>query len=63
MFNIGDSVKVIRLREQVPQAVISTLGKIGIVVDYKMTDGSGIGYLVKFDSVQSWFFEIELKAV
>ena len=59
---IGDKVRVRRLRDRVPQAVVSKLGKIGTVCGYKMVDGKGLGRLVEFDDQYStWFFEDELE--
>lgn len=61
---IGQKVKVFRLRDRVSNEVKDKLGKVGIVEDFKMTDGSGVGAVVTFDdNSSSWFFEDELKAV
>lgn len=61
---IGQKVKVLRLRDRVPNQVVDKLGKVGIIKDFKMTDGSGVGAVVKFDdNTTSWFFEDELKPV
>lgn len=64
--DIGQKVKIVRLREKVPPSVIEKAkkGAIGTVKDYKMTDGSGIGVVVQFDDKTStWFFEDELASV
>ncbi|NEQ66895.1 MAG: DUF2862 domain-containing protein [Symploca sp. SIO2D2] len=59
---IGQKVKVCRLRDQVSSELASKLGKVGTIKDYKMTDGSGVGAVVQFDDNSStWFFEDELK--
>jgi hypothetical protein len=59
---IGQKVKVYRLRDRVSIAVISKLGKVGTIKDFKMTDGSGVGVVVQFeDNSSTWFFEDELK--
>jgi hypothetical protein len=59
---IGQKVKVYRLRDRVSPVVVSKLGKVGIIKGYKMTDGSGVGVVVQFDDNSStWFFEDELK--
>ena len=59
---IGQKVKVYRLRDRVSAAVVSKLGKVGTIKGYKMTDGSGVGIVVQFDDNSStWFFEDELK--
>ncbi|HAC65409.1 MAG TPA: cytochrome B6 [Cyanothece sp. UBA12306] len=61
---IGQKVKVYRLRDRVSKDIAGKLGQQGIIKDYKMTDGSGIGAVVKFnDQTAVWFFEDELKLV
>jgi hypothetical protein len=61
---IGQKVKVVRLRERVASDIVNKLGKVGIVKDFKMTDGSGVGAIVEFeDKSATWFFEDELKKV
>jgi len=61
---IGQKVKVFRLRDRVNNNIMDKLGKIGTIQEYKMTDGSGVGAVVAFeDNSTSWFFEDELKAV
>jgi hypothetical protein len=58
---IGQNVKIIRLRDRVPSETVSRLGKVGQVRDFKMTDGSGVGVVVQFDDkYTTWFFEDEL---
>ena len=64
VMEIGQKVKVYRLRDRVSPAIISKLGKVGTIQGYKMTDGSGVGVVVEFDDKSStWFFEDELKPV
>jgi hypothetical protein len=59
---IGQKVRVRRLRDRVSQDVAKRLGQIGIIQDYKMVDGSGVGMLVQFDDkTATWFFEDELE--
>jgi hypothetical protein len=59
---IGQKVRVRRLRDRVSQAVIARLGQSGVVRDFKMTDGSGVGVLVQFDDkFATWFFEDEVE--
>lgn len=59
---IGQKVKVYRLRDRVNRNVAGTLGKVGTIKEYKMTDGSGVGVVVQFDDRSStWFFEDEIK--
>lgn len=58
---IGQKVKVCRLRDRVSQDVVGHLGKTGVVRQFKMVDGSGVGVVVEFDdSFSTWFFEDEL---
>jgi hypothetical protein len=59
---IGQKVKVIRLRDRVSSSIAEKLGKVGIIEGYKVTDGAGIGVVVKFDyDFSTWFFEDEIK--
>lgn len=63
---IGQKVKIVRLREKVPPEVIEKAqkGSVGVVKGYKMTDGSGIGVVVEFDDrTSTWFFEDEIAPV
>ncbi|MCX7592735.1 MAG: DUF2862 domain-containing protein [Fischerella sp.] len=61
---IGQKVKVYRLRDRVSAPVVQRLGQIGTIEAFKMTDGSGVGVVVKFDDdFATWFFEDELKVV
>ena len=58
---IGQKVRVSRLRDRAPEEVIQHLGQVGVVQGYKMVDGSGVGRVVKFeDNFSTWFFEDEL---
>ena len=58
---IGQKVRVGRLRDNASQDVIQHLGQVGTIQGYKMTDGSGVGFVVKFDDdFSTWFFEDEL---
>ena len=59
---IGQKVKVIRLRDRVSSSIAEKLGKVGIIEGYKVTDGAGIGVVVKFDDdFSTWFFKDEIK--
>lgn len=59
---IGDKVRIRRLRDRVSQKVMEKLGKVGTVSGYKMVDGKGLGRLVEFDDkYTTWFFEDELE--
>ena len=61
---IGQKVKVYRLKDRVNKDVAGMLGKVGTVKEYKMTDGSGVGVVVQFeDRTNSWFFEDEIKPI
>ncbi|MEA5618984.1 DUF2862 domain-containing protein [Cronbergia sp. UHCC 0137] len=61
---IGQKVKVYRLRDRVSAQIAQKLGQIGIIEGYKVTDGAGIGMVVKFDDkFSTWFFEDEIKPV
>ncbi|MGI0493034.1 DUF2862 domain-containing protein [Alkalinema pantanalense CENA528] len=63
VMEIGQKVRVRRLRDRVPQEVVSKLGKVGTVKDFKVVDGRGLGRLVQFDDqYATWFFEDELEA-
>lgn len=62
--DIGQKVKVYRIRDKVSKDIANKLGKVGTVKEYKMTDGSGVGVVVQFDDQSAtWFFEDEIKAV
>lgn len=61
---IGQQVKVRRLRDQIPAGILSKLkqNKVGTVEGYKMVDGSGVGFVVNFNNqFSTWFFEDELE--
>ncbi|MBD2292158.1 DUF2862 domain-containing protein [Anabaena sphaerica FACHB-251] len=61
---IGQKVKVFRMRDRVSATIAQKLGKVGIIEGYKVTDGAGIGVVVKFDdNFCTWFFEDEIKPV
>ncbi|MBW4561749.1 MAG: DUF2862 domain-containing protein [Mojavia pulchra JT2-VF2] len=61
---IGQKVKVFRLRDRVSPPVVKKLGQVGTILGYKMTDASGVGIVVQFeDNFSTWFFEDELKLV
>jgi len=63
---IGQKVKICRLREKVSPDVIEKAqqGQKGVIKSFKMTDGSGVGVFVEFaDSTTNWFFEDEIQVV
>ncbi|HEY9824732.1 MAG TPA: DUF2862 domain-containing protein, partial [Stenomitos sp.] len=61
---VGQKVRVCRIRDRVAGDVGQKLGQVGTIKGYKMTDGSGVGVVVTFeDRYQTWFFEDELEPV
>ena len=57
------TIKLDRVRDRIPPNLTEQLTKDprGKVVDYKMTDGKGIGVVIKFsDGTTNWFFEDEV---
>jgi hypothetical protein len=61
---VGQKVRIRRLRDRVSDVVVTKLGQIGTIRDYKITDGSGVGVLVQFDDkFATWFFEDEIELV
>ncbi len=61
---VGQKVRLCRIRDRVSNDISQVLGQVGTVQGYKITDASGVGVLVKFEAgVQSWFFEDELDPV
>ncbi len=61
---VGQKVRVRRLRDRVPETVVQKLGQVGTIQAYKMTDGSGVGVLVQFeDKFATWFFEDEVESM
>ena len=62
---IGSKIRINieRVRDRIPSDLIKQLSEDprGTVVDYKMTDGMGIGLVLKLkDGSQNWFFEDEV---
>lgn len=61
---IGQQVKVCRLRDRVSPPIIKRLGQVGTVQGFKMLDGSNVGIVVQFeDNFATWFFEDELRTM
>ncbi len=61
---VGQKVRVIRFRDRVSVPLAQKLGQVGRVQDFKMTDGSGVGVLIRFDDqTATWFFDDEVEAV
>ncbi|WP_448573760.1 cytochrome b6f subunit PetP [Trichothermofontia sp.] len=64
MMEIGQTVKVRRVRDRIPAEVVSKIKQNpkGTVQGYKMVDGSGVGVVVQFESgFSTWFFEDEVE--
>ena len=62
---IGSKIKINieRVRDRIPSYLIDQLSEDprGTVIDYKMTDGGGVGLVLKLkDGSQNWFFEDEV---
>jgi hypothetical protein len=61
---IGQQVKVCRLRDRVSPAIVKRLGQVGTIKAFKMLDGSNVGIVVQFeDKFVTWFFEDELRTI
>lgn len=61
---IGQQVKVFRLRDRVSPPIVKRLGQIGTIKGFKLLDGSNVGVVIQFeDNFATWFFEDELKTV
>ena len=63
--NIGSKVRVTRVRDRIPNALVELLKKdaTGTVEEFRTVDGKGIGVVVKLsDGSISWFFEDEIAA-
>ena len=60
---IGQKVRVRRLRDRVSPEIINRLGKFGIIKDFKVLDGNQLGRVIQFDDqFTTWFFADELEA-
>ena len=61
---IGQQVKVFRLRDRVSPPIIKRLGQVGTIKGFKLLDGRNLGVVVQFeDKFATWFFEDEIKPV
>ena len=63
--NIGSKVRVTRVRDRIPNALVELLKKdaTGTVQEFRTVDGKGIGVVVTLsDGSTSWFFEDEIAA-
>ena len=61
---IGSKIRIdlARVKNRIPQNLINKLNTDprATVLDYKMTDGGGVGVVVRFnDGTKRWFFEDE----
>jgi Protein of unknown function (DUF2862) len=60
--NIGQKVRVRKIRDVVEANIGRKLGEVGTVVGSKIVDGSDIGVIIQFeDKTSAWFFEEELE--
>ena len=62
---IGSKVRVTRVRDRIPADLVAALqaDATGTVTDFKVTDGKGIGVVVKLASgATTWFFDDEITA-
>ena len=62
---VGSKVRIDldSVRERIPASLVELLKNDprGTLVDYKMTDGQGIGVVLEFsDGSTSWFFDDEI---
>ena len=63
--NIGSKVRVTRVRDRIPNALVELLKKdaTGTVVEFRTVDGKGIGVVLELSNGStSWFFEDEIAA-
>ena len=62
---IGSRIRITRVRDRIPSVLVELLKQDanGIVVDFRTTDGQGIGVIVELsDGSTCWFFEDEITA-
>ncbi|MFM7268312.1 MAG: DUF2862 domain-containing protein [Cyanobium sp.] len=61
--SIGSKVRVIRVRDRIPADLVSALkaDPTGVVKDFRLTDGKGVGVVVQLaGGATSWFFDDEI---
>ena len=64
IIKVGDKVRVRTLAERGQDPVSDRVGKTGIVREFRVVDGSQVGYVITFeDKTSSWYFEKELEVV
>ncbi|MFN3926406.1 MAG: cytochrome b6f subunit family protein [Pseudanabaenaceae cyanobacterium] len=62
--NVGQKVRVRKLRDAVGGSVNKRIGEVGVVKAPKILDGQIMGYVVAFaDNQTTWFFPEELEVV
>ena len=62
---IGSRIRITRVRDRIPSALVELLEQDagGTVVDFRTTDGQGIGVVVELGNGSTcWFFEDEITA-
>ena len=58
------TIDITKIEDRIPKGLAAQIQQdpVGKIIDYKMTDGMGIGIIIKFkNGVESWFFEEEIK--
>jgi Protein of unknown function (DUF2862) len=61
---VGQKVRVRNFRDGVGAAIAKRMGEVGVIQEFKILDGSKMGFIVGFsDSKTTWFFPEELEAV
>ncbi len=68
LFEIGSTVRIdlSKISDTLPLILIEEIERnpIGKVIDYKMTDGTGVGIIVKLESGRRlWFFNEEVSII
>jgi hypothetical protein len=60
---IGSKVRIQRVRDRIPADMVGLLhgDASGVVKEFKMTDGSGVGVVVELSNGSTgWFFDDEI---
>ncbi len=58
------AIDIAKIEDRIPSSLLEQIRQDpnGKIIDYKMTDGGGIGIIIKFrNGKESWFFEKEVK--
>ncbi|GAB4218522.1 MAG: hypothetical protein OHK0012_28040 [Synechococcales cyanobacterium] len=62
MINVGDKVKVKAISDRGSAQSPTKVGSVGVVREFRVVDGSSVGYVVDFpDKTAQWFFASELE--